>query len=97
VNSGVKVRPVYPALNTPMTLMGVERRMFFFILTMALVLYHLSGALSPALLLFAILWFLAKGATIHDPKLLRILLNSSRIGVRYDPALWEKGRRWNGR
>jgi type IV secretory pathway VirB3-like protein len=75
-----------------MMLLGVERRLFFFILMVAFLLFHLSGAIVPAFVLFGVLWVFAKAATQHDPQLLRIVINSSRFAVRYDPALWQNGR-----
>jgi type IV secretory pathway VirB3-like protein len=84
-------RPVYRSLSKPMTILGVERRLFFFILMVAFLLFHLSETLLPALVLFGILWTLAKAATQADPQMLRILLNSSRFAARYDPALRQNG------
>lgn len=85
-------KPVFRSLNKPMTLLGVERRLFFFILVVSFSLFHLSSALLPALALFGVLWMFARAATQADPHLLRILLNSSKFVARYDPAHRGKGR-----
>ena len=85
-------RPVFRSLNKPMTLMGVERRMFFAIVMVSFILFHLSEALVPALALFGVLWVFARAFTQADPQLLRVLMNSSRFAARYDPARVEKGR-----
>lgn len=80
-------RPVFRALNKPMTLLGVERRLFFFILVVAFLLFQLSDALLPALAFFGVLMVAARGLTQADPQLMRVLLNSTRFQPRYDPAL----------
>lgn len=82
-------RPVYRTLNKPMTLLGVERRLFFFIVVVSFLLFHLTAALVPAVVLFGVLWACARAATQTDPQILRILINSNRFGTRYDPALKE--------
>lgn len=79
-------RPVYRSLNKLLTIWGVERKLFFFILTVAFALFQLSNALLPALVLFVVLWFCARAATRLDPQLMRIVLNSGRFCERYDPA-----------
>lgn len=77
---------VYRSLNKPLTLMGVERGLFFFLLTASAALFNLSGALLPALGLFVTLALSARAVTSHDPKFLRIVANSNRFAARYDPA-----------
>jgi type IV secretory pathway TrbD component len=88
----VKRKPVYRSINKLLTILGVERRLFFFILTVSFALFHLSQALLPAVVLFFILWLLARTATQTDPQLLRAILNSSRFAARYDPAQWKPSR-----
>lgn len=77
---------VYRSLNKPLTVMGVERRLFFFLLMVSAALFNISGALLPALGLFASLVLLARTVTSHDPQLLRIVATSNRFAARYDPA-----------
>lgn len=93
MREATQTRPVYRTLNKPMTLLGVERRLFFFLLLACFLLFHLTEALLPALLPFGVLWTCAKAATQYDPQILRIVVNSSRFGVRYDPALKESRHR----
>ncbi len=80
---------MYRSLNKLLTIWGVERKLFFFILTVSFALFQLSNALLPALVLFAVLWLCARAATRMDPQIMRIVLNSGRFGERYDPAKWE--------
>lgn len=89
----METRCVYRTLNKPMTLLGVERKLFFFILVVSFLLFHLTEALAPAVVLFGVLWACARAATQTDPQILRILINSNRFGTRYDPALKEEGTR----
>lgn len=88
---GVKKHPVYRSLNKPLTLLGVERRLFFFLLTVSFLLLRLTGALVPALGLFLMFMLAARWATSFDPQILRVLLNSRRFVARYDPAKWDAG------
>ena len=83
----MQTRPVFRSLNKPMTLLGVERRMFFFVLIVAFLLFQLSDTLMPAVVLFVILRVGARGLTQADPQLMRVLMNSTRFQSRYDPAL----------
>ena len=78
--------PVYRALNKPLTVLGVERRLFFFVLTVSFSLFQISTALLPAVTLFCILVLAARVATKADPQILRVVLNSARFVPRYDPA-----------
>lgn len=86
----METRPVYRSLNKPMTLLGVERRLFFVILIASFLLFHFTEGLLTALLVFVILWMFARAATQADPQFLRVLMNSSRSAARYDPALRER-------
>ena len=44
------------------------------------------GSLLTGILMFAVLYLLARWATATDPQILRILLNSSKFKTHYDPA-----------
>jgi type IV secretory pathway TrbD component len=82
------MRPVYQALNKPLTLLGVERKLFFVVLTLAAAMFNVFGALFPSIGLFIALWLAARAATRTDPQILQILVSSRRFGIRYDPAKW---------
>lgn len=77
-------RPVYKALHRPLTVCGVDRRLFFLALTMGAATFNLFYSFMAGLLMFATLYVFALWATKHDPQLLRILLSSSRFRTRYD-------------
>lgn len=80
------INPVFRALNRPLLVLGVERRLFFFLLTSSFGLFVVASALVPALILFLLLWSGARLARRVDPQFFRIALNSRRQAVRYDPA-----------
>lgn len=85
-----KTNAVYRSLNKPLTILKVERGLFFFLLTVSFFLFRLTGALLPAMGLFVVLLFAARIATAYDPKILKLVLNSRRFVARYDPAKWER-------
>jgi type IV secretory pathway TrbD component len=77
--------PVYKSLNKPLTIWGSERRLFFLALITGAAVFNFFGSFWCGLALFSLLLFLARRATAYDPQALRILLNSTRFRVRYDP------------
>ena len=79
-------RPVYKALHRPLTICGVDRRLFFLALMMGAATFNLFFSFLAGLLMSASLFVFALWATKHDPQMLRILLSSSRFKVRYDAA-----------
>jgi type IV secretory pathway TrbD component len=78
-------RVVYKALHRPLTVCGVDRRLFFLALTMGAATFNLFYSFLAGLLMFVALYGFALWATNHDPDMLRILLSSSRFRPRYDP------------
>jgi len=79
-----RFHPVYKSINKPLTIWGVERRLFFLALIMGGATFNLFGSILSGLVMFAALFLLARWATATDPQILRILLNSSRFKARYD-------------
>ena len=80
------INPVFRALNRPLLVLGVERKLFFFLLTSCFGLFVVASALVPPLILFLLLWNGARLARGVDPQFLCIVLNSRRQAIRYDPA-----------
>ena len=78
-------RVVYKGLHRPLTVCGVDRRLFFLALTMGAATFNLFYSFLAGLLMFIALYGFALWATRHDPDMLRILLSSSRFRPRYDP------------
>ena len=79
-------RPVYKALHRPLTICGVDRRLFFLALTMGAATFNLFYSFLAGLLVAGSLFVFALWATKRDPEMLRILLSSSRFKSRYDGA-----------
>ena len=79
-------RPVYKALHRPLTVCGVDRRLFFLALLMGAATFNLFYSFLAGLLMTVILYAFALWATKRDPQMLRILLSSSTFKVRYDAA-----------
>ena len=79
-------RPVYKALHRPLTICGVDRRLFFLALTMGAATFNLFYSFVAGLLIAGSLFAFALWATKRDPEMLRILLSSSRFRTRYDAA-----------
>ena len=77
-------RVVHKALLRPLTVCGVDRRLFFLALTMAAATFNLFYSFLAGLLMFVVLYGFALWATKHDPDMLRILLSSSRFRPQYD-------------
>jgi hypothetical protein len=79
-------RPVYKVLHRPLTIWGIDRRQFLMALLLGGATFNLFYSFLAGLLIFAGLYGGALWATRHDPELLRILLASSNVRRRYDPA-----------
>jgi type IV secretory pathway TrbD component len=81
-----RLQPVYGAMNTPLTIGGAERRLFFVALILGAATFTFFGSLLAGLVMFLALYFSARWITQIDPQLLRIVLRSATARVRYDPA-----------
>jgi len=82
----VLTRPVYRSLNKLLTIWGVERRLFFLALGVGAGTFNFFGSLAGGVVMFLALYLWARWVTWRDPEVLRILLNSAKFRVRYDPA-----------
>ncbi len=83
-------RPVHKALHRPLTVCGVDRRLFFLALLMGAAAFNLFYSFLAGLLIFGGLYAFARWATVRDPQMLQILLASSRARRRYDPGKHER-------
>lgn len=80
-----RTNPVFRSLNRPLTIMGAERKLFFLALMTGAGVFNLLKTLFGGILMFLLLYFLARWATKTDPKILGLLLNSARTRTVYDP------------
>jgi type IV secretory pathway TrbD component len=81
-----RANPVFRSLNHPLTLMGAERRLFFFALMMGAAVFNLLHTFLGGMLMFCLLYLFARWATKTDPQILRFFLNSARLRTQYDPT-----------
>ena len=73
-------------MNRPLTILGAERGLFFVALCAGAGVFNLIHSFLGGLLLFIVGLVAAQRATRYDPQILRILLNSSKFYVLYDPG-----------
>ena len=78
------VHRVYASMNTPLTIGGAERRLFFLALVVGGATFTFFGRLLAGILMFLALYVAARWMTQTDRQLLRIVLRSASARVRYD-------------
>jgi type IV secretory pathway TrbD component len=78
--------PVYRSMNKPLTIWGAERRLFFLAMVIGAATFNFFGSLVSGLVMFLVLYVFARWASVTDPQILRIVLNSSKFKLRYDPV-----------
>ena len=71
------LRPVYASMNRPLTIGGADRRLFFVALMVGGATFTMFGGLLTALVMFLVLYLVARWSTQRDPQLLRIILRSA--------------------
>ena len=80
------LRMVYKTLHRPLTVCGVDRRLFFLALLVGVAAFNLFYSFLAGCLLFAALYACARWSTVHDPQMLQVLLRASQAHTRYDAA-----------
>lgn len=81
-----RINPVQRSLSRPLTILGAERKLFFFAMCLGAATFNLLGSLLGGLLMFALLYFVARWATATDPQILKLLFHAAKIRRQYDPA-----------
>ena len=81
-----RINPVQRSLSRPLTILGAERKLFFFAMCLGAGTFNLLNSLSGGVLMFLLLYFVARWATATDPQILRLLLRAAKIRRQYDPA-----------
>lgn len=79
-------RPVYRSLHRPLTIAGVDRRLFFLALLVGAATFNLFYSFLAGCLLFGAIYAFALVSTARDPHMLQILLRSGQARARYDAA-----------
>jgi type IV secretory pathway TrbD component len=80
-----RVNLVHRSLSRPLTILGAERKLFFFAMCLGAATFNLLGSLLGGLLMFVLLYFVARWATGADPQILRFLLTAAKLRTQYDP------------
>jgi type IV secretory pathway TrbD component len=80
-----RINRVPRSLSRPLTILGAERKLFFFAMCLGAGTFNLLGSLLGGLLIFFLLYIVARWATNTDPQILRLLLTATRLRTQYDP------------
>jgi len=80
-----RVNRVPRSLSRPLTILGAERKLFFFAMCLGAATFNLLSSLLGGILMFLLLCFAARWATQTDPQILRVLLNATNFRKQYDP------------
>lgn len=80
-----RINKVHRSLSRPLTILGAERKLFFFAMCLGAATFNLLGSLLGGLLMFLLLYAVARSATQTDPQILRFLLRAARLRREYDP------------
>ena len=81
-----RVNRVHRSLSRPLTILGAERKLFFFAMCLGAATFNLLASLLGGILMFLLLYFAARWATQTDPQILRFLLTAAKLRTQYDPA-----------
>ena len=84
--SSRRVNPVYRSISRPLTILGAERKLFFFAMCIGAGTFNLLGSLLGGVLVFLLLYSVARWASKTDPQILRLLLTSPKLRSQYDPS-----------
>lgn len=76
----------YRSLNKPLTILGIERRLFFGALMLGAATFNFFSSFGGGVAMFTLLYIVARYVTARDPQLLRIVVNATRFKLRYDPG-----------
>jgi len=77
---------VYKSLHKPLTYLGVERTLFFFVCVASVGAFNVFNSLLAGVAVFIGGFAFGHWVTTMDPAFLRILARSERYKTCYDPA-----------
>jgi len=80
-----RINKIQRSLSRPLTILGAERKLFFFAMCLGAATFNLLDSLLGGLLIFSLLYVLARWATQTDPQILRFLLKAALLRTQYDP------------
>lgn len=81
-----RINLVHRSLSRPLTILGVERKLFFFAMCVGAGTFNMLGSFAGGSLMFLLLFAVARWAGNTDPQMLRLLFGSARLRREYDPA-----------
>jgi type IV secretory pathway TrbD component len=81
-----RINKVHRSMFRPLTILGAERKLFFFAMCLGAATFNLLNSLLGGLLMFLLFYVLARWATQSDPQILRFLLTAARVRTQYDPV-----------
>ena len=86
---GRRINRVHRTLSRPLTILGAERKLFFFAMCLGAATFNLLGSLLGGILMFFLLYLVARWATMTDPQILRLLFLAAKLRRQYDPAKFQ--------
>ncbi len=81
-----RINSVQRSLSRPLTILGAERKLFFFAMCLGAGTFNLLGTLMGGVLMFLLLYFAARWAAATDPQILTLLFHAAKLRREYDPA-----------
>jgi type IV secretory pathway TrbD component len=81
-----RINTVYRTLHRPLTVLGAERKLFFFAMCMGAATFNMLSSLLGGILMFLLLYIAARWATKTDPQILRFVLTAAKFKTQYDPS-----------
>jgi type IV secretory pathway TrbD component len=82
----VRTNRVFKSLHKPLTYLGVERTLFYFVCVSAVGAFNLFNSILAGVAVFLGGFVFGHWVTNSDPAFLRILARSERYKLRYDAA-----------
>ena len=79
-----RINPVHRSLSRPLTILGAERKLFFFAMCLGAATFNLLGSLMGGVLMFLLLYLAARWATATDPQILTLLFQAAKLRREYD-------------
>jgi type IV secretory pathway TrbD component len=80
---------VFKSLHKPLTYLGVERTIFYFVCVAAVAVFNLFESLLAGVIVFIGGYAFGRWITDADPAMLRILARSEQFHARYDAGKQE--------
>jgi type IV secretory pathway TrbD component len=80
-----RINLVHRSLSRPLTILGAERKLFFCAMCLGAATFNLLASLLGGILVFFLLYVIARWATKTDPQILRFLVSAAKLKNQYDP------------